>query len=149
MPADVTPDGLLKLSDASRRCSISVDTLRMLAVDGLLPQAVRGRAGNYYLPHDNLPTWRGVVDVLRAQLLKHLKAAASAVARVERETEAVRYDIAAAVEDPEAPLGTDLEAMPFGSRAEHPMVGALSQLQMLSLEAKRYHVALREALKSG
>lgn len=48
---------LLKLSEVSAQSGISLDVLRRMVSDDLLPHAQRGRAGHIYFPADAVPTW--------------------------------------------------------------------------------------------
>lgn len=42
--APVSEPDLAKLSEASELCGIPTDILKMMAADGILPQAIRGKA---------------------------------------------------------------------------------------------------------
>jgi hypothetical protein len=51
----VSEPDLAKLSEASELCGIPTDILKLMAVDGLLPQVVRGKAGHVYFPRNDVP----------------------------------------------------------------------------------------------
>jgi hypothetical protein len=54
----VSEPDLAKLSEASELCGIpTADIPKLMAVDGLLPQVVRGNAGHVYFPRNDVPTW--------------------------------------------------------------------------------------------
>jgi hypothetical protein len=53
--APVSEPDLAKLSEASELCGIPTDILKLMAVDGLLPQVVRGKAGHVYFPRNDVP----------------------------------------------------------------------------------------------
>lgn len=152
----MTATDLVKLSDASQICGIPADTLKMMAADGLLPQAVRGRAGHLYLPSTAVPTWSDCVRLLEEQRDRHLRNMSSSLRRLETELEAARNDISEAREYPRQALGIDM--MSFGhwtcDRVASALIGQPTITSILEkftterLSLHRYHDAYLDALAS-
>jgi DNA-binding transcriptional MerR regulator len=152
----VSESDLAKVSEAAELCGMPIDVLRMMAADGLLPQAVRGKAGHVYFPRNAIPTWSECVDLLKGQRDRHLRRAASALRRLETELEAVRNDITAAREYPQQTLGVDL--MSFGHwpydrmastlRGQPLITGVLEQFTTERMAITRYHDAYLDAVAS-
>lgn len=115
---------LVKLSDAAQSCGVAVDILKLMVGDGLLPQAVRGRAGHIYFPKGDVPTWTECVRVLEEQRDRHLRNMSSSLRRLETELEAVRNDITEARENPRQALGVDM--MGFGHWMHDRVASALA-----------------------
>jgi len=115
---------LVKLSDAAQSCGVAVDILKLMVGDGLLPQAVRGRAGHIYFPKGDVPTWTECVRVLEEQRDRHLRNMSSSLRRLETELEAVRNDITEARENPRQALGVDM--MSFGHWMHDRVASALA-----------------------
>lgn len=149
------PD-LAKISEASELCGIPTDILKLMAADGLLPQAVRGKAGHVYLPRTSIPTWSECVGLLKEQRDRHLRRAASALRRLETELEAVRNDITEAREFPQQTLGVDLmsfghwphDRMASSLRGQPLITGILEQFTTERIAITRYHDAYLDALVS-
>lgn len=152
----MTDPDLAKLSEASEACGIPTDVLKMMAADGLVPQAVRGKAGHVYFPRNAIPTWTECVDLLREQRDRHLRRAASALRRLEAELEAVRNDITEAREYPQQTLGIDLmsfghwpyDRMASSLRGQPLITGVLEQFTTERMAITRYHDAYLDALAS-
>ncbi len=136
----------LKLSEASRRCGVSVHVLRLLAQDRKLPGAVRAATGHVYLREDAVPRWADLVRLIEGELVAHLKTARRASQRVESEIEAVRNDIELAIQDPYADLGDDLVSFrSYSHRHDRTsLTSALSRLEAATMAVRTYHDALSD-----
>lgn len=107
----------LKLSEVSEKTGIPTEVLAAMAKDDLFPQVVRGKAGHAYFPADRVPTWIDCIEILEMERDRHLRRTQALVARLDREIEAVRNDIAEAREHPSQPLGVDFMSLgdrPYG-----------------------------------
>jgi hypothetical protein len=129
MPAptapEATPDDgeepeLLNLSAVTKLNGVSVEALRLLVSDRMLPGIVRGRAGHVKMRAAQVPSFTDVAELLNHQLVARLKKAQAQMRRVETELEAVRNDIEMAIEDPLADLGHDFVRKGHSGVAEHP-----------------------------
>lgn len=134
----------LKLSEVSKRCGVPVDVLRKLAGDRALHGVVRTSNGHITMREDSVPSWQQVVDLLEGQLRQRLDTAARAAKRLEVELEAIKNDIAMAIEDPRGPLGDDLATFFPRTQATTGFDLALNRLQDSALSIFIYHRALRE-----
>jgi DNA-binding transcriptional MerR regulator len=138
----------LKLSEASQLCGISVQVLKLLIADGLLPQTVRTAQGHAYLPSDAVPTWQECRALVEAQRDRHLKRVADLVSRVQIQLEAVRNDVSQAREHPTDELGVDLlSAGTFGRSERSTLPTAMHQLDLARMRFETYHAALREIVE--
>lgn len=145
---------LLKLSEVSAQSGVSLDVLRRMVSDDLLPHVQRGRAGHIYFPADAVPTWAQCVTLLEEQRDHHLRRALQLVDRLGRELEAVRNDINEAREHPRQTLGVDLLAL-GDWRQSRPLEGEtttaaiLHQFVFERIAIQNYDRALREARNAG
>jgi hypothetical protein len=138
----------LKLSEASELCGISVQILKLLISDGVLPQTVRTPQGDAYLPSEAVPTWQECRDLVGAQRDRHLKRMADLVSRLQMELEAIRNDIAEAREHPTDELGVDLlSAGRFGGSERSTLPTAMHQFDLARMRFESYHAALREIVE--
>lgn len=142
--SDSAPE-LLKLSEVRARNGVPVDTLKMLISDRLMPGVERGRSGHVTIRADMVPTYGDVVELVEQQLRRQLEAAAQQVDRVDKEVEAVRNDIALALEDLGADLGHDLMTLKtYSNSPQTSLASALGRLEERSWGIRQYHRALRE-----
>ena len=129
---DRAPEGTLRLSEAARRCGLTVDVLKALIAGRHLPGVVRSASGHAYLREDSVPAWEDVAELLEHRLRYHVARSESLLTRVREELEAVGNDLALAAEAPLEQLGFDL--MHFdpltGGRHEKTFGAALLALQM-------------------
>lgn len=152
----MTDPDLVKMSEVAQRCGIPLDIVKMLAADGLLSQAVRGRGGYFYLPADQIPTWSECVKLLEEQRDRHLRNMSSALRRLDTELEAVRNDLNEAREYPRETLGVDMMSFGHwtGDRVASQMLGQPTVTSILEkftserLRLHRYHDAYLDALGS-
>lgn len=143
---------LMKLSEVRSRTGIAVESLRLLIEDHVLVRGVeRARSGHVYIRSDQLPSYEQLVEMLQLQLVRHLQRAGDQLKRVEVEIEAVRNDVALALEDPRAPLGHDLLAFQglFMEQPRSSLTSALKRLQEAAWDIGRYQAALIAAEKVG
>lgn len=145
-PGDATGPELLNLSQVRQLNGVSVETLRLLISDRLLPGVVREARGHVRLRADQVPTFADVVELLTHQLLGRLRKAQAQMRRVHVEMEAVDNDIEMAIENPLEDLGHDLTTLRTSTHDPRAssLASALLRLEMLSWEVRRYQDALRE-----
>lgn len=143
---NVTGPELLNLSEVTRRNGVSVDTLRLLVENRLLPGVERGPRGHVKVRADQVPTYANVVGLLTRQLEGWLLKAQAQMRRVYVEMEAVNNDLQLALEDPLADLGHDLSSLRVISRDPHAstLTSALTRLEMITWDIRRYQDALRD-----
>lgn len=139
----------LKLSEVSTVCGVSVRTLRLLIADDQLAGVTRTCRGHACLPADSVPTLQDCRRMIARRRDYHLQRAETLLARLDREIEAVRFDVAEAREHPSQELGLDLVA--FGSYArrweQSTLATVLHELDMARLRILHYDAALREILQ--
>lgn len=143
----------LKLSEVSARCGIPLRVVKLMASDDLFAQVERGRAGHFYFPESDVPTWSECIAVLEEERDRQLRRASALLDRVDRELEAVRNDINEAREFPRQPLGVDL--LSLGDwvsdrvRGQTTVSTILGEFVMQRWRITQYDEALREALSSS
>lgn len=139
---------VFKLSEASKLCGISIDTLKLLIRDGLLP-VTRTSNGHALLAADDIPTWKQCRTLIEQQRRAALLRAGEMVRRIQVELEAIGNDITEARENPQLPLGVDLlAARPREPRrSDTTLSAALRQLDSEQWTVVEYDSALREIIE--
>ncbi|GAB3583108.1 hypothetical protein [Calidifontibacter terrae] len=136
----------LKFSEASKRTGIDVDVLRQLAQDSVLPGVYRSSRGHAYIYADALPTFHELVELLTSRREAAVAAAQSALDRVDQELEAIRGDLALALDDPLLPLGDDVvAAQTIGRGDESTLRSALMRFDFAVFDLRRYDEAWKSA----
>ncbi len=139
---------LLKLSEVRDRTGTSIETLRRLIAEDLLPGVERSANGQAYVRAEAVLDHAAVERLLTKGLATWVERAEACLSRVHAEIEAVSNDLHLVADDPRLPLGVDLlgfNALPSRLGADGSTLrGALVQLDEAALSVRIYHQALAD-----
>lgn len=142
---------MLPLTEVARRCGAHIDTMRILAGDGLLPGAVRVQGGDVFVREDLAPDRDGLLALLGDRYLERLNRAHDAYATLRDEIDGLGCEIDQVLENPLSPLGERLMGLRGGfvdPRNRPALLSGLHQLEQAAWEVRLYSAALRrEALR--